>query len=148
MAVVQIANNLSLRPRATRSAVRTTRRRTHLKLEHLETRFAPAVVVEYAQLPGNPIPFGITAGPSNDLLFTEYGANQIGTITTQGSVLPPFIINATGASPLGMTRGPSTDPNAFWFTEPASALSGGTSSIQRQRWGRRPQCLPATMTQK
>ncbi|HYL77589.1 MAG TPA: hypothetical protein VEU96_25470 [Bryobacteraceae bacterium] len=62
---------------------------------------------------GNPIPFGITAGPDGNLWFTErqFG-DKIASITTAG-VLTEYALPNDG-SPTGITTGP--DGN-LWFTE-------------------------------
>src|SRR6266496_6023730 len=57
-------------------------------------------------------PHGITAGPDGNLWFTEYYGNQIGRITTSGTItefpLP------TGIAPYEITTG---EDGNVWFTE-------------------------------
>jgi streptogramin lyase len=51
-------------------------------------------------------PAGITTGPDGALWFTEFGANQIGRITTAG-VITEFPIPTAGSEPQGITTGPA-----------------------------------------
>ena len=58
-------------------------------------------------------PVGIAAGPDGNLWFTELGANQIGRITTGGSVTE-FAVPTPSSAPHDIAAGP--DGN-LWFTE-------------------------------
>jgi streptogramin lyase len=58
-------------------------------------------------------PLGIAAGPDGDLWFTEYGAAQVGRITTGGAIRE-FAAPSPSSSPAGMTAG--ADGN-LWFAE-------------------------------
>src|SRR5947207_605450 len=58
-------------------------------------------------------PEGITAGPDGNLWFTEYSADNIGRITTQGAITT-FPLPRRGRGPVGIAAGP--DGN-LWFAE-------------------------------
>jgi virginiamycin B lyase len=57
--------------------------------------------------------YGIASGPDGNLWFTEAGGNNIGRITTAGSITE-FAIPTAGSGPAGIASGP--DGN-LWFTE-------------------------------
>jgi hypothetical protein len=59
-------------------------------------------------------PVDITPGPDGNLWFTEYNANKIRGITTDGVFLPEIPIPMSPAGPHDITTGP--DGN-LWFTE-------------------------------
>ncbi len=70
---------------------------------------------------------GIVAGPDGALWFAQAGANEIGTITTDGATITAY--PTPGFLPASITNGP--DGN-LWFTE------GGTSfGIGQMTTGRR-----------
>lgn len=62
----------------------------------------------------NSQPAGITAGPDGALWFTEGRGNNIGRITTAGTITNEFPIPTGGSLPAGITSGP--DGN-LWFAE-------------------------------
>ena len=64
-------------------------------------------------LPAGANAFGITAGPDNNLWFTDQGNNAIGRITTAGSTTE-FTIPTANSIPIDITTGP--DGN-LWFAE-------------------------------
>jgi uncharacterized repeat protein (TIGR01451 family) len=74
-----------------------------------------ATINEFQTPTAGAVPKDITAGPDGALWFTELDANQIGRITTAGTVTE-FALNGSTpeASPDGITAGP--DGN-LWFTE-------------------------------
>jgi len=59
-------------------------------------------------------PTGITIGPDGALWFTEKEVNQIGRITTAGSVTNEYPLPTPDSDPTGLTAGPD---GALWFTE-------------------------------
>jgi len=61
-------------------------------------------------------PDAITAGPDGNLWFTEFGANNIGRITTSGVVTGEFPIPTAASEPEGITAGPAHTAS-IWFTE-------------------------------
>jgi virginiamycin B lyase len=61
----------------------------------------------------NPSPRGITVGSDGALWFTEDNCNQIGRVTTAGTITE-FPVPTSFASPLGIVAGPD---GALWFTE-------------------------------
>jgi virginiamycin B lyase len=65
-------------------------------------------------------PTSITSGPDGNLWFTEQAGNQIGRITTSGTVTE-FPIPTANSQPVGITSGP--DGN-LWFTEQAGNQIG------------------------
>jgi len=82
---------------------------------------------------GGVVPTSITAGPDNNLWFTEANPSNnglttmIGRITPQGQVTE-FSSGITGFAPAGITAGP--DGN-LWFTEANPANNGTTTMIGR-----------------
>ncbi len=58
-------------------------------------------------------PYGIAAGPDGNMWFTEYGANQIGVVTTAGA-FTEYPIPTAKSEPEGIAAGP--DGNV-WFVE-------------------------------
>ena len=58
-------------------------------------------------------PFLITAGPDDNLWFTEFRGNNIGRITP-GGVITEFPLSTPGSGPAGIAAG--SDDN-LWFTE-------------------------------
>lgn len=56
---------------------------------------------------------GIASGPDGNLWFTDFGANQVGRVTTAGAIVE-FDLPTASAFPDGITAGP--DGN-MWFTE-------------------------------
>jgi streptogramin lyase len=58
-------------------------------------------------------PVGIAAGPDGALWFTEQNVNQIGRITTAGSV-SEFLVPTANSEPFRIAPGPD---GAMWFTE-------------------------------
>jgi hypothetical protein len=56
---------------------------------------------------------GIAAGPDGALWFTEYGANNIGRITTSGEITE-YPVPTVDSHPWWITAGPDA---ALWFTE-------------------------------
>ncbi|MCC9312168.1 hypothetical protein LN042_34780 [Kitasatospora sp. RB6PN24] len=67
-----------------------------------------------------PFPWGITAGPDGALWFAENAGNDIGRITTSGT-MSELPIPTSGASPLDITTG--SDGN-LWFTENSAGQLG------------------------
>lgn len=63
--------------------------------------------------PPGTCPEGITVGADGNLWFVETGGNQVGKITTAGSI-SEYPIPTAGSSPVGIAGGP--DGN-LWFTE-------------------------------
>ena len=59
-------------------------------------------------------PFSIATGPDGNLWFTEYAANQIGTINPVTHGISEFAIPTATSAPGGIAAGP--DGN-LWFTE-------------------------------
>ncbi|HTA38941.1 MAG TPA: hypothetical protein VK760_07690, partial [Candidatus Acidoferrales bacterium] len=79
---------------------------------------AGTVTNEYA-LPFGSNPNAITLGPDSNVWFAEQGSNQIGKITTAGTITQ-YVLQS-GASPQGITAGP--DGN-IWFTECGTGVIG------------------------
>jgi streptogramin lyase len=75
---------------------------------------APTSVNSYPTTTVNSGPESITVGPDGNLWFTEFLANQIGVITTGGTVTHEYTVPTANGAPLGITVGP--DGNV-WFTE-------------------------------
>src|SRR5437870_5834027 len=69
-------------------------------------------IAEFAVPTSNSAPSGITAGPDDNLWFTEEAGNKIGRISPTGAI-SEFPL-AVGAMPGGIVAGP--DGN-LWFTE-------------------------------
>jgi streptogramin lyase len=69
--------------------------------------------LEVAIPTANSTPGALTVGPDGNLWFVEQSGNNIGRITTTGSITE-FAIPTAGANPQGITAGP--DGNV-WFTE-------------------------------
>ena len=69
---------------------------------------------EYPIPTSNAMPIGITAGPDNNLWFTEESGNKIGMITTAGAITEEYPVTTSASQPDGITLGP--DGN-IWFTE-------------------------------
>jgi streptogramin lyase len=70
-------------------------------------------LTEYAMPLPNADVEALTTGPDGNLWFTDANNNQIGSITTDGTInLYP---TSRGSAPLGITLGPSG--NDLWFTE-------------------------------
>ncbi|HEU5252711.1 MAG TPA: hypothetical protein VFU16_05215 [Solirubrobacterales bacterium] len=69
-------------------------------------------IVEYA-LPAGSQPTGITAGPDENLWFTNCTSNKIGKITTTGTITEYPIGAGGGSCPISITTGP--DGN-LWFS--------------------------------
>jgi len=63
---------------------------------------------------------GITAGPDGALWFTEWIGNNIGRITTTGTITE-FPVPTANGKPLGITAGPD---GALWFTEDGASKIG------------------------
>jgi virginiamycin B lyase len=77
------------------------------------TASAAPPIIEYALPTANAGPQGIVAGPDGNLWFTEFNANKVGRISTDG-VITEFPIPTLNSGPRGITAGP--DGNV-WFTE-------------------------------
>jgi streptogramin lyase len=75
---------------------------------------APTSVNSYPTTTVNSGPESITVGPDGNLWFTEFLANQIGVITTGGTVTHEYPVPTANGAPFGITVGP--DGNV-WFTE-------------------------------
>ncbi|HEY1249900.1 MAG TPA: virginiamycin B lyase [Thermoanaerobaculia bacterium] len=60
---------------------------------------------------------GIVAGPDGRIWFTQAGAQEIGTITTDGETITSY--PTPGFLPAGITVGPD---GALWFTEGGTAI--------------------------
>jgi virginiamycin B lyase len=60
----------------------------------------------------------ISAGPGNDIWFTEQGSNAIGVMSTSGALVSKFTVPNSNLSPTpyGITEGPDS---TMWFTENA-----------------------------
>ena len=65
-------------------------------------------------------PYGIVSGPDGALWFTEWGANQIGRLETDGT-LTEYALPTSGAEPMGIVVG--ADAN-LWFTEHGAGRVG------------------------
>ena len=65
-------------------------------------------------------PYEIVSGPSNELWFTEKDGNNIGSLTT-GGTMKEFAIPTASSAPTGISVGP--DGNV-WFTESAADRIG------------------------
>jgi streptogramin lyase len=63
---------------------------------------------------------GITSGPDGNVWFTQAGANEIGSITTDGATITGY--PTPGFLPAGITTGPDGD---LWFTEGGRAIGIG-----------------------
>src|SRR5207244_13350230 len=75
-------------------------------VEVLESRLTPDTGFTEFSLPtANSLPLGMTAGPDGALWFTEFNANQIGRITTGGTVTE-FAVPTLGSQPGNITAGP------------------------------------------
>jgi virginiamycin B lyase len=88
------------------------------------------VITNEYEVPGpGSSPDGITSGPDGALWFTEYGSNEIGRITTAGSITEYPLPN--GIRPGDITTGPD---GRLWFTESegqkVGAINPATGSIQ------------------
>ena len=94
----------------------------------------PAPTPPWAQL------WGLTLGPDGALWFTESGKNDIGRITSSGTVtfysLPPDVGGLTGCQPASTICAPwsiTTGPDgALWFTgalEIGNLTTGGTARL-------------------
>jgi streptogramin lyase len=104
-------------------------------LQDLEVRVVPAAVVEFPVLQNNPGPVGITQG-LNHLWVTEANANAIDEFSTDGTLLGRYFNSPNpGATPFGITEGPSRAPSAIDFTA-ARTLSGGMSEVEQLTPGR------------
>ncbi len=84
------------------------------------TASAAPPIIEYAVPTANAGPQGIVAGPDGNLWFTEFNANKIGRVTTDGAITE-FPIPTPSSGPRGITAGP--DGN-LWFTETAGNKIG------------------------
>ncbi|HKD10429.1 MAG TPA: hypothetical protein VKE50_00065, partial [Thermoanaerobaculia bacterium] len=76
-------------------------------------RSTTAGVITEVPLTSGSVPEGIAPGPDGALWFAESGSNNVGRITTGGTVTE-FPIPTSASTPLGITAGPA---NALWFTE-------------------------------
>jgi len=65
--------------------------------------------------------WGITSGPSNDLYFTETGANQIGRVTLNPVRITEYVVPPPSVNPLDIALGAD---NNIWFTIPGVNLIG------------------------
>jgi len=74
---------------------------------------ARAALTEH-QLAAGSAPLGITVGPDSALWFTDPGSNDIGHLTTAGTLGAPFTGLTAAATPEGIVSAP--DGNV-WFTE-------------------------------
>src|SRR5919108_734852 len=70
------------------------------------------LITEYPTPTGFSEPFGIAAGPDGALWFTEFVANKIGRITTDGASITEFTVSRRDRSPFGIAAGPDS---ALWF---------------------------------
>jgi streptogramin lyase len=61
----------------------------------------------------------ISAGPGNDIWFTEQGSNAIGVMGTSGALVSKFTVpnSNLNPTPYGITEGPDS---TMWFTENAA----------------------------
>ena len=83
----------------------------------------PNCFSEYAIPSANATPIGIALGSDNNLWFTEYNANKIGSVTPAGAVTE-YPLNIT-ANPVDIIAGPN---NSLWFTEPTTSEIGEIST--------------------
>lgn len=74
-------------------------------------------------------PEHITSGPDGALWFTEQFASQLGRITTAGQLteIPIASTGGNASAPLGITTGPTADPNSLWFID-SNGLVGRVDS--------------------
>ena len=75
---------------------------------------ATATITEFALPAASGRPVGIAAGPDGALWFTRMGGNQIGRITTAGTITTFGLPAIDGGFPFAITAGPD---GALWFTE-------------------------------
>src|SRR5206468_4164338 len=77
-------------------------------------------IAEFAVPTSNSAPSGITAGPDDNLWFTEEAANKIGRIAPDGSITE-FSRTNPGSQPTGIAAGPD---GSVWFTVLSPACIG------------------------
>jgi streptogramin lyase len=77
-------------------------------------------ITEYS-LPSESYPLGITAGPDNNVWFTNNTSSKIGKITPSGTVTEYALPAKSG--PYGITVGPGKE-NALWFADHSSGKIG------------------------
>ena len=70
---------------------------------------------------------GITAGSDGALWFTEHDANNIGRITTAGTVTE-YSLKAPNSSPISITAGPD---GALWLDRKSTRLNSSHESVSR-----------------
>ena len=83
----------------------------------------PGCFSEYAIPSANATPIGIALGSDNNLWFTEYNANKIGSVTPAGAITE-YPLNVV-ANPVDIIAGPN---NSLWFTEPTTSEIGEIST--------------------
>jgi streptogramin lyase len=81
---------------------------------------APSLQIIEFPLPANSRPRGIAVGPDGNIWFTESAGNNIGRITTSGTITE-FPIPSFGSVPEGITAAP--DGN-LWFAESHTSKIG------------------------
>jgi hypothetical protein len=86
------------------------------------------VITEFPLPTSGSAPVGIASGADGNLWFAEEIGNQIGRITTAGTITE-FPVPTSGTLPLYITSGP--DGN-LWFTEQGSAGKIGKVSLSPQ----------------
>src|SRR5262245_53251733 len=96
------------------------------RIEGLEDRQLLALIVtEFpTTLAAGAAPSQITTGPDGNLWFTEFGANKIGEMKPDGTLVTEIPLPA-GSGPEGITTGP--DGN-LWFAEMTSGKIGHVST--------------------
>jgi len=72
------------------------------------------------------LPLGIAKGVDNNYYFTEnnVSVDQIGRFNVSGPTINEFGVVPPSSQPLGITAGPSGDPNSVWYTENATSQIG------------------------
>jgi streptogramin lyase len=74
-----------------------------------------AITGQFSPPTGNSLPYDITAGPNQDLYFTEQGGNQIGMFTPSNpSAITEIPVPTPGAEPYQIVAG---DDGNVWFSE-------------------------------
>lgn len=79
-----------------------------------------SMMAEYPLPPGSYRPMGITAGPDNNIWFTELVANKIAKITQAGKITE-YRIPTAKSNPISITVGRD---KALWFTQRAGNKIG------------------------
>ncbi len=91
-------------------------------------RLVPGPAISESLTPApNSKPLGIVTGPDGALWFTEYAANEIGRITSNGTLAEYPVPNS---QPDFITNGPD---GALWFTEDAGGRIGRMTTLGEVR---------------